>query len=159
MDDLSADELRYLAVASLSRMNGFGTTVIDNFKSDVQSLKPEISFDENDTITLDEIKIAVNNKNLPEENIEIENQNKLISSLRNDKALKMDEQKALYNDVAFYGSNNEFLMMKGKCYDKKVILGMTDLKIIYSLTSTIIKYVLMENPNKILPLLVVLSLL
>ena len=108
-------------------------------------------------ITMNDLKEIFMKKNEKEENEEVIQQNQKISSLKNEKSTKVEEQTKLNSDSFYYGPANEFYMMKGKCYDKMVVNSSYSL--ISRLTSINTQFVLMENQNKILLLLEVHSLL
>ena len=119
------------------------------------NVNPDISIPED--ITMNELKEIFVKKNEKEENEEVIQQNQKISSLKNEKSTKVEEQTKLNSDSFYYGPANEFYMMKGKCYDKMVVNSSYSL--ISRLTSINTQFVLMENQNKILLLLEVHSLL
>lgn len=119
------------------------------------NVNPDISISED--ITMNDLKEIFMKKNEKEENEEVIQQNQKISSLKNEKSTKIEEQTKLNSDSFYYGPANEFYMMKGKCYDKMVVNSSYSL--ISRLTSINTQFVLMENQNKILLLLEVHSLL
>ena len=119
------------------------------------NVNPDISIPED--ITMNELKEIFVKKNEKEENEEVIQQNQKISSLKNEKSTKVEEQTKLNSDSFYYGPANEFYMMKGKCYDKMVVNSSYSL--ISRLTSINTQFVLMENQNKILLLLEIHSLL
>ena len=119
------------------------------------SVNPDSSIPED--ITMNDLKEIFMKKNEKEENEEVIQQNQKISSLKNEKSTKIEEQTKLNSDSFYYGPANEFYMMKGKCYDKMVVNSSYSL--ISRLTSINTQFVLMENQNKILLLLEVPSLL
>lgn len=119
------------------------------------NVNPDSSIPED--ITMNDLKEIFVKKNEKEENEEIIQQNQKISSLKNEKSTKVEEQTKLNSDSFYYGPANEFYMMKGKCYDKMVVNSSYSL--ISRLTSINTQFVLMENQNKILLLLEVHSLL
>ena len=118
-------------------------------------VNPDITIPED--ITMNDLKEIFEKKNEKEENEEVIQQNQKISSLKNEKSTKVEEQTKLNSDSFYYGPANEFYMMKGKCYDKMVVNSSYSL--ISRLTSINTQFVLMENQNKILLLLEVHSLL
>ena len=118
-------------------------------------VNPDITIPED--ITMNDLKEIFEKKNEKEENEEVVKQNQKISSLKNEKSSKVEEQTKLNSDSYYYGPANEFFMMKGKCYDKMVVNSSYSL--ISRLTSINTQFVLMENQNKILLLLEVHSLL
>ena len=119
------------------------------------NVNPDSSIPED--ITMNDLKEIFMKKNEKEENEEVIQQNQKISSLKNEKSTKVEEQTKLNSDSFYYGPANEFYMMKGKCYDKMVVNSSYSL--ISRLTSINTQFVLMENQNKILLLLEVHSLL
>ena len=119
------------------------------------NVNPDSSISED--ITMNDLKEIFVKKNEKEENEEVIQQNQKISSLKNEKSTKVEEQTKLNSDSFYYGPANEFYMMKGKCYDKMVVNSSYSL--ISRLTSINTQFVLMENQNKILLLLEVHSLL
>ena len=119
------------------------------------NVNPDSSISED--ITMNDLKEIFMKKNEKEENEEVIQQNQKISSLKNEKSTKVEEQTKLNSDSFYYGPANEFYMMKGKCYDKMVVNSSYSL--ISRLTSINTQFVLMENQNKILLLLEVHSLL
>ena len=119
------------------------------------NVNPDSSIPED--ITMNELKEIFMKKNEKEENEEVIQQNQKISSLKNEKSTKIEEQTKLNSDSFYYGPANEFYMMKGKCYDKMVVNSSYSL--ISRLTSINTQFVLMENQNKILLLLEIHSLL
>ena len=119
------------------------------------NVNPDSSIPED--ITMNDLKEIFMKKNEKEENEEVIQQNQKISSLKNEKSTKIEEQTKLNSDSFYYGPANEFYMMKGKCYDKMVVNSSYSL--ISRLTSINTQFVLMENQNKILLLLEVPSLL
>lgn len=119
------------------------------------NVNPDSSIPED--ITMNELKEIFVKKNENEENEEVVQQNQKISSLKNEKSTKIEEQTKLNSDSFYYGPANEFYMMKGKCYDKMVVNSSYSL--ISRLTSINTQFVLMENQNKILLLLEIHSLL
>ena len=119
------------------------------------NVNPDSSISED--ITMNDLKEIFVKKNEKEENEEVIQQNQKISSLKNEKSTKIEEQTKLNSDSFYYGPANEFYMMKGKCYDKMVVNSSYSL--ISRLTSINTQFVLMENQNKILLLLEVPSLL
>lgn len=119
------------------------------------NVNPDISIPED--ITMNDLKEIFVKENENEENEEVIQQNQKISSLKNEKSTKVEEQTKLNSDSFYYGPANEFYMMKGKCYDKMVVNSSYSL--ISRLTSINTQFVLMENQNKILLLLEVHSLL
>lgn len=119
------------------------------------NVNPDSSISED--ITMNDLKEIFMKKNEKEENEEVIQQNQKISSLKNEKSTKIEEQTKLNSDSFYYGPANEFYMMKGKCYDKMVVNSSYSL--ISRLTSINTQFVLMENQNKILLLLEVHSLL
>ena len=119
------------------------------------NVNPDSSIPED--ITMNELKEIFVKKNENEENEEVIQQNQKISSLKNEKSTKVEEQTKLNSESFYYGPANEFYMMKGKCYDKMVVNSSYSL--ISRLTSINTQFVLMENQNKILLLLEVHSLL
>ena len=119
------------------------------------NVNPDSSIPED--ITMNDLKEIFMKKNEKEENEEVIQQNQKISSLKNEKSTKIEEQTKLNSDSFYYGPANEFYMMKGKCYDKMVVNSSYSL--ISRLTSINTQFVLMENQNKILLLLEVHSLL
>lgn len=106
---------------------------------------------------MNDLKEIFMKKNEKEENEEVVQQNQKISSLKNEKSTKVEEQTKLNSDSFYYGPANEFYMMKGKCYDKMVVNSSYSL--ISRLTSINTQFALMENQNKILLLLEIHSLL
>ena len=119
------------------------------------NVNPDSSIPED--ITMNDLKEIFMKKNEKEENEEVVQQNQKISSLKNEKSTKVEEQTKLNSDSFYYGPANEFYMMKGKCYDKMVVNSSYSL--ISRLTSINTQFVLMENQNKILLLLEIHSLL
>ena len=119
------------------------------------NVNPDSSIPED--ITMNDLKEIFMKKNEKEENEEVIQQNQKISSLKNEKSTKIEEQTKLNSDSFYYGPANEFYMMKGKCYDKMVVN--CSYSLISRLTSINTQFVLMENQNKILLLLEVPSLL
>ena len=119
------------------------------------NVNPDSSIPED--ITMNDLKEIFVKKNDKEENEEVVQQNQKISSLKNEKSTKVEEQTKLNSDSFYYGPANEFYMMKGKCYDKMVVNSSYSL--ISRLTSINTQFVLMENQNKILLLLEIHSLL
>ena len=119
------------------------------------NVNPDSSIPED--ITMNDLKEIFMKKNEKEENEEVIQQNQKISSLKNEKSTKIEEQTKLNSDSFYYGPANEFYMMKGKCYDKMVVNSSYSL--ISRLTSINTQFVLMENQNKILLLLEIHSLL
>ena len=119
------------------------------------NVNPDSSIPED--ITMNDLKEIFMKKNEKEENEEVIQQNQKISSLKNEKSTKVEEQTKLNSDSFYYGPANEFYMMKGKCYDKMVVNSSYSL--ISRLTSINTQFVLMENQNKILLLFEIHSLL
>ena len=119
------------------------------------NVNPDSSIPED--ITMNDLKEIFMKKNEKEENEEVIQQNQKISSLKNEKSTKIEEQTKLNSDSFYYGPANEFYMMKGKCYDKMVVNSSYSL--ISRLTSINTQFVLMVNQDKILLLLEVPSLL
>lgn len=118
-------------------------------------VNPDITIPED--ITMNDLKEIFEKKNEKEENEEVVKQNQKISSLKNEKSSKVEEQTKLNSDSYYYGPTNEFFMMKGKCYDKMVVN--CSYSLICRLTSINTQFVLMENQDRILLLLEVPSLL
>lgn len=118
LDSLHEDDLRYLIVTTLSRSTGFSTSVMEHLQEDIADVNKEITISEE--VKFDMVKEVVNKKNDPDHSDEWNEQEQKISTLKNEKEKKKDEQVTLNSDTSFYGPQNEFYMMKGKCYDKTV---------------------------------------
>lgn len=91
---------------------------MEHLQEDITDVNKEITISEE--VRFDMVKEVVNKKNDPDHSDEWNEQEQKISSLKNEKAKKTDEQVTLNSDTSFYGPQNEFYMMKGKCYDKTV---------------------------------------